>query len=564
VSIIISTSNIATEKGCEELIKHAIEHGPVAAIFNLAAVLRDGIFENLDEQMFNESLAPKALGTKYLDKISRILCPNLKQFVVFSSVSCGRGNAGQSNYGMANSMMERIIENRHRDGLPGKAIQWGAIGDVGMLADYQLMNAEKDFGGTLPQSIYSCLEVLDILLTSNDPIVSSMIVADKKLSDLNKGNIIDMIFKIMGIRDRKSVSMDSTLTQLGIDSLTGVEIQQIIEREFDISLTSQEIRTLTLSQLEKRISSKDTKAATNKPDDDDTAEKVEWMRLLLEDVIDPKTLELVSSDTIVHSNNIQDSKTKILIIPGFYGFASTVFQNLGKEMNYSAYILQYVNFGDCKNVDEVMNQISSTILDFYSDAENFVLVGHSFGAILALKIAKLLEANGKSGQIIQLDGSPQYSHGVASQTSNDEHYSDIRNYIAMMLFKFYQKLVGQSASKTAFESHSNWTDRLKGMVSLAGDSILISHEYMITKISSAYINRMNIAINIQKEEFAVLESTKISLIKATKTSVEDLPDDYGLSQFSNFDVDVRFVSGDHVTILQNSELARVIKELIFV
>lgn len=44
--------------------------------------------------------------------------------MVFSSVSCGRGNAGQSNYGLANSVMERIVEKRHRDGLPAKAIQW--------------------------------------------------------------------------------------------------------------------------------------------------------------------------------------------------------------------------------------------------------------------------------------------------------------------------------------------------------------------------------------------------------------------------------------------------------
>lgn len=59
-----------------------------------------------------------------LDEFSRKLAPQLKHFVVFSSVSCGRGNAGQTNYGMANSVMERIIEKRHRDGLPAKAVQW--------------------------------------------------------------------------------------------------------------------------------------------------------------------------------------------------------------------------------------------------------------------------------------------------------------------------------------------------------------------------------------------------------------------------------------------------------
>jgi len=52
---------------------------------------------------------------------TRELCSNtLEWFVVFSSVSCGRGNAGQANYGYANSAMERICERRRSDGLPGQ------------------------------------------------------------------------------------------------------------------------------------------------------------------------------------------------------------------------------------------------------------------------------------------------------------------------------------------------------------------------------------------------------------------------------------------------------------
>lgn len=67
-------------------------------------------------------------ATRALDAATRELAPELEYFVVFSSVSCGRGNPGQSNYGFANSAMERIVEQRQADGLPGLAVQWGAIG----------------------------------------------------------------------------------------------------------------------------------------------------------------------------------------------------------------------------------------------------------------------------------------------------------------------------------------------------------------------------------------------------------------------------------------------------
>jgi fatty acid synthase len=100
-------------------------------------VLRDAILGNQTEATFVTSAAPKAVATHHLDELSRQMCPHLRHFVVFSSQVCGRGNPGQSNYGMSNSIMERICEARVRDGFPGLAIQWSAVGDVGLLTEKQ-------------------------------------------------------------------------------------------------------------------------------------------------------------------------------------------------------------------------------------------------------------------------------------------------------------------------------------------------------------------------------------------------------------------------------------------
>lgn len=75
---------------------------------------------NQTTENFESVCKPKVFGTMYLDKVTRVLCKDsLDWFVVFSSVSCGRGNAGQANYGLANSFMERICEQRKADGLHG-------------------------------------------------------------------------------------------------------------------------------------------------------------------------------------------------------------------------------------------------------------------------------------------------------------------------------------------------------------------------------------------------------------------------------------------------------------
>jgi len=42
--------------------------------------------------------------------------------------------------------MERICEARVRDGLPGLAVQWGAVGDVGLVADMQEEDREIVIG----------------------------------------------------------------------------------------------------------------------------------------------------------------------------------------------------------------------------------------------------------------------------------------------------------------------------------------------------------------------------------------------------------------------------------
>ena len=85
-------------------------------------VLHDGMFEAQTKETFLEVLRVKVDGIKHLDKLSRLRCDGrLSHFVAFSSAAAAYGNAGQTNYGYANSYMERVCEQRVADGLPGMA-----------------------------------------------------------------------------------------------------------------------------------------------------------------------------------------------------------------------------------------------------------------------------------------------------------------------------------------------------------------------------------------------------------------------------------------------------------
>lgn len=197
VNVLIITGVDATNrKDCEFILKSAEKQGSVDAIFNLAVVRKDSICKNQTPESFEESFKAKVWSTKMLDELSRKLCPRLRQFVVFSSVSCGRGNVGQTNHGMANSAIERICERRVADGLPGLAIQWGAIGDVGFVAELQDDTKELVISGTSQQKISSCLEKLEEFLLQNRPVVSSMVVAEKRVD--SNTSIAQTVANIIG------------------------------------------------------------------------------------------------------------------------------------------------------------------------------------------------------------------------------------------------------------------------------------------------------------------------------------------------------------------------------
>ncbi|HEY6437087.1 MAG TPA: KR domain-containing protein, partial [Ignavibacteriaceae bacterium] len=172
--IIVFTSDSNTEEGSKLLLEEANKLGTIGGIFNSAVVLYDALYENHVIETFSQTCESKINTSVNLDKLTRALNLNLDYFVCFSSISCGLGKAGQTNYGLANSVLERICELRRKDGLHGLAIQWGPIGDVGVLADNEI----SSLATVVKQRILSCLEVLDKFLQSPHSIVLSIVSID--------------------------------------------------------------------------------------------------------------------------------------------------------------------------------------------------------------------------------------------------------------------------------------------------------------------------------------------------------------------------------------------------
>lgn len=307
--------------------------------------------ENQTIENYKAVCTPKIEGTLNLDQVTRKLCPELDHFVVFSSVSCGRGNAGQSNYGLANSTMERICEQRQKAGFPSLAIQWGAIGDVGVVQDHMGGN-DTVVGGTLPQRMPSCLNAMDIFLQQQEPkpTVASMVLADKAGGRKDGGkkiSLIEAVGRILGMKDVSNTNLAANLAELGMDSLMGVEVKQTLERDHDIVFSMQEIRQLTLGRLKeidegvtedipssRRSSHKSLSESTEMVDDS------QQIKMFVH--------ELMPKEPIVKLND-SDKKENLFVVHPIEGVTKSL-EGLARKLDCSVYGLQCVAEADLESV----------------------------------------------------------------------------------------------------------------------------------------------------------------------------------------------------------------------
>lgn len=107
-------------------------------------------------------------------------------------------------------------------------------------------------GGTLPQRMASCLSALDVFLQQSQPVLASMVLAEKRKGGAGaagQASPIDAVAHILGIKDTKNIDESASLADLGMDSLMGAEIKQTLERNHDLVLSIAEIRVLTVKKL---------------------------------------------------------------------------------------------------------------------------------------------------------------------------------------------------------------------------------------------------------------------------------------------------------------------------
>ncbi|XP_070068712.1 fatty acid synthase isoform X2 [Drosophila takahashii] len=559
VQVQIDTNDVTTAVGCQKLLEVSNKLALVGGIFNLAAVLRDGLIEDQSPKNFEKVTAPKLLATQQLDKISRQICPALEYFVCFSSLSCGRGNAGQANYGLANSAMERICEQRQEYGYPGTAIQWGAIGDTGLILE-NLGDNDTVIGGTLPQRMNSCLETMDLFLQQPHPVMASMVVAEKrKTEQANRLSLMATIANIMGLRDVKSVSDRTTLFDLGMDSLMSTEIKQTLERHFDLVLSAQEIRQLTFSALRQidaqeagssSTQSSSSSSAKEEPRVEVQPQSDETRKVFAKEVLPQQVAVRLRSKAPVASED-----PAVFFLAPIEGFTIAV-EALASSLTCPAYGLQCTEQVPLESIEACAAYYLRQIQRL-QPLGPYHIVGYSYGCLLAHAIGVALEQRRLGVKVIMLDGAPTMASGYVQEAKKQT--DDLNRQQSMTLAYFGALLadVDYNQLLQVLDGVKSWPSKLDKLA----DTLAVHTQQTREVIKKAACMFKQKLLLSESYKGAKQLHSDVVLIKSAEHNAI-MAQDYGLKEICSAHIDMHVVEGTHRTFLKEPHTLQIIERVL--
>jgi acyl transferase domain-containing protein/NADPH:quinone reductase-like Zn-dependent oxidoreductase/aryl carrier-like protein len=109
----------------------------LAGIFHAAMVLQDTPLDKMSFEQWQTCFTPKATGAQNLHLSTLNL--QLDFFVCFSSVAAVLGSKAQANYSAANSFLDAFMRYRRGLGLCGTAMNVGAVGGIGVIAENEAL-----------------------------------------------------------------------------------------------------------------------------------------------------------------------------------------------------------------------------------------------------------------------------------------------------------------------------------------------------------------------------------------------------------------------------------------
>jgi thioesterase domain-containing protein/acyl carrier protein len=189
----------------------------------------------------------------------------------------------------------------------------------------------------------------------------------------SEDRLLGQLWSALGV-DPKVIPSHITLGELGLESMFAVELQQILEREYEVKLNLSDIKNITVKQM------RDFQSG-NRDMLKNMSKELKTLRAQLS-----KFKFLIPNETHTRLNSVQNGNP-IYFLPPVEGIFPLV-ENLTKKINRPVIGLNWTQ--DMKNLNNVkdISNYYINLLKKLSPNGNYDIVGHSFGAVIATKMLR--------------------------------------------------------------------------------------------------------------------------------------------------------------------------------
>ncbi|KAK8762098.1 hypothetical protein V5799_026634 [Amblyomma americanum] len=330
-----------------------------------------------------------------------------------------------------------------------------------------------------------------------------------------------------------------------MDSLIGVEVQQTLERRYDVTLSMAEIRKLTVNRLVaiqegtgNTTSEAGNAARTGRRNAADPAFESKMPRLKLAEKLFP--------DRVLVEMNDLDGSTPLFMVHPVQGDVSVLFE-IAAHIPVRTVGVQRTDEIPVRSIEEMAAIYLQRMLQV-QPAGPYHLAGYSYGAAVVFEAAVQLQASGASvGSLTLLDGGPRYVAALwshhKSRLEGSEHDAET-SLICTFLMQYAD--IDVLEVRHQLNQCPSWdaktevaTDILFGTI----PDVHLSRRDVATAMRAFY-DLLSVGSNYQP-------NTKfcgdVVLIKASRPRemAKQLPPDYGLSEFVHGTVEVNVVDGSH-------------------
>ena len=274
-SVTVIQADISQRQEVNQVFKRIQSSLPaLRGIIHSAGILDDGVIQQLSWERFYQVMAAKVEGAWHLHSLTKDL--SLDYFILFSSVAAVLGNLGQANHSAANAFLDALVYERCSQGLPAASINWGPVADVGTVAKKNISVQLKEIGieTLIPEDVLQvfnqlfsghsiCFAVMAIrwsklkkewlnlpLLTNvkhysglqdSQPVKAEYIKFGSDLKQIKEAltaQVCLQITQVLSLKSVESLDKDKGFFDMGMDSLTSVDLKNRLQSELGFSLPS--------------------------------------------------------------------------------------------------------------------------------------------------------------------------------------------------------------------------------------------------------------------------------------------------------------------------------------